>query len=259
MEEQVSIIITILAALLTGGFLMIFIESQQVANNMAERFHFIMRPFFHSFTNYARFISSFKTCFSFRGIESEGYMKRLKDDLEQISRIGGKSIIAGQEYPSDYFTAKQLGSICETINDVWYCIDKDYHGFQKVEFDTHHAEMFSEHTIGYLGEISPKYKGIELTKDLLGKVSGDFYVDFYQPIEHILPHYEYWSKKEKEFKTIAMITIIITLLTMLLLLLLRCYIPIWVLTSLCVLCCGLLLFELYKLMQLEDLTKKIMR
>ena len=41
MEEQVSIIVTVLAALLTGGFLMIFIESQQVANNMAERFHFI--------------------------------------------------------------------------------------------------------------------------------------------------------------------------------------------------------------------------
>ena len=66
MEEQVSIIVTVLAALLTGGFLMIFIESQQVANNMAERFHFIMRPFFHSFTNYARFISSFKIYFGLR-------------------------------------------------------------------------------------------------------------------------------------------------------------------------------------------------
>lgn len=66
------------------------------ANNMAERFHFIMRPFFHSFTNYTKFISSFKSCFSFRGIEAEEYIKRLKDDLEQISRIGGKSIISGQ-------------------------------------------------------------------------------------------------------------------------------------------------------------------
>lgn len=46
MEEQISIIVTILAALLTGGFLMIFLESQQVANKMDERFHFIMRPFF---------------------------------------------------------------------------------------------------------------------------------------------------------------------------------------------------------------------
>ena len=59
-EQQISNLATILAALLTGGFLMMFIESQQVARNMAERFHFIMRPFFHSFTNYARFISSFK-------------------------------------------------------------------------------------------------------------------------------------------------------------------------------------------------------
>lgn len=261
MEEQISIIITILAALLTGGFLMIFIESQQVANNMAERFHSIMRPFFHSFTNYARFISSFKSyfSFSFRGIESDGYMKRLNDDLEQISRIGGKSIIAGQEYPSDYFTSKQLESICETINDVWYCIDKDYYGFQKVEFDTRCVEMFNKHIIGYLEEVAPKYKGIKLTKDLLKEVSGDFYTDFYQPIKHILPHYEYWLKKEKEFKIIAMITIVITLLTMLILLLLRCYFPIWTLNSLCVLCCGLLLFELYRLMQLEDLTKEIMR
>lgn len=238
---------------------MIFIKSQQVANNMAERFLFIMRPFFHSFTNYVKFISLFRSCFSFRGVETKGYMKRLKDNLEQISRIGGKPIIAGQEFPSDYFTAKQLSSICETINDIWYCIDRNYYEFQEIMFDTHHAEMFGEYTIGYLREISPKYKGVNLTKDLLGKVSGDFYVDFYQPIKHILPHYEHWLKKEKEFKFLAMATIIITLLTMLLFILLRCYIPIWILTSLCVLCCGLLLFELYKLMRLEDLTKKIMR
>lgn len=259
MEEQVSIIITILAALLTGGFLMIFIESQQTANSMAERFHFIMRPFFHSFTNYARFLSSFKSYFSFRGIGTEGYMKRLKDNMEQISKLGGKSIMSGQEYPADYFTAKQLDSVCETINDIWYCIDRDNSGFQNIKFNNHHAEMFSEHTIFYLEEISPIYKGVKLTKELLGKVSGDFYTNFYQPIEHILPQYEYWLKKEKQFKIFAMVTICITIFTMLLLLLLRCYIPMWVLTLLCVLCCGLLLFELYKLMQLEELSKKIMR
>lgn len=186
-------------------------------------------------------------------------MKRLKDNLELISKLGGMSITSGQEYPADYFTAKQLDSVCKTINDIWYCIDNDYYGFQKIEFDARHAEMFSEYAIGYLGEISPKYKGIKLTKDLLGKASGDFYDDFYQPIEHVLPEYEYWLKKEKEFKILAMVTIIITLLTMLLLLLLRCYIPIWILTSLCVLCSGLLLFELYKLVRLEDLSKKIIR
>lgn len=112
-------------------------------------------------------------------------MQRLKIDLEQILRLGEKSIIVGQEFSSDSFTSKQLDSICETINDVWYCIDKDYNGFQNVEFDTRHAEMCSEHLMNYLGEVSPKYKGTELTKDLLGKVSGDFYAVFYQSIKYM--------------------------------------------------------------------------
>ena len=94
-----------------------------------------------------------------------------------------------------------------TINDIWYCIDKDYNNFQKIEFDTYHAEIFREDTLRYLEEISPKYKGMTLTKDLLGKVSGDFYVDFYQPIEHILLEYEDWQKSEKKFKKLAMATI----------------------------------------------------
>lgn len=238
---------------------MIFIEGQQVANNVTERFHFIMRPFFHSFTNYVRFISIFRSCFSFKAIETDEYMKRLKENLEQISKLGGRSIVSGQEYPPDYFTAKQLDSVCGTINDIWYCIDKDYNNFQKIEFDTYHAKIFREDTLRYLEEVSPKYKGMTLTKDLLGKVSGDFYVDFYQPIEHILFEYEDWQKSEKKFKKLAMATIVITLLTMLLLLLLRCYIPIWTLTLLCVLCCGLFFFELCKLVRLEDFTKKNMR
>ncbi|MFC2771398.1 MAG: hypothetical protein ACFN4F_04805 [Porphyromonas endodontalis] len=256
MRDQISIIATFLAALLTGGFLMIFIESQQVANNMTERFHFIMRPFSHSFTNYVRFISFFKNCFIFKVEKKEGYMKSLKEHLEEISKLGAQSITSGQDYPTSYFTAKQLRLICNAINDIWYCIDNDYDGFQEVIFDTHHSQIDRERTINYLREISPKYKGLELTKDLLGNVSGDFYVDIYQPIEYVLPRYERWLKKEKEFKMLAIITITITLLSMLLLLLFRCYIPIWILTLLCVFCCGLLLFELYKLIQLVEFSKK---
>lgn len=259
MEEQISILITILAALLTGGFLMIFIESQQVAYNMSERFHFIMRPFLHSFTNYTKFIASFKSCFRFRGTETETNMGKLVRNLELISKLGENSILSGQEYPTDYFSSKQLNSVCESINDIWNRIDKDYNGFLEVEFDSHSAKIQGKTAISYLEEVSPKYKGVQLTKDLLGEVSGDFYVNFYQPIEHILFEYEYWLKKEKQFKTLAMVTITITIFTMLILLLFRHYIPIWILTSLCVSCCGLLLFELYMLMRLEDLTKKIMR
>lgn len=253
MEEQISIIITILSALLTGGFLMIFIESQQVTNKTAERFHLRLRPFFHSFNSYLRFIASFKSCFSFNN-NSAGYMKDLKTNVDKISHLGGKSIISGQEYPTDYFTADQLDSICETINNIWHCIDKDYHGFKEIYYDIHYAENFSEYTIKYLEEISPKYKGMKLKKELLGQVSGDFYVESYKQIEHVLPQYEYWQKKEKEFKIFAFLTVTITLMTMMLILLMRYCIPMWVLSLLCVLCCSLLIFELYKLMRLEDLS-----
>jgi hypothetical protein len=255
-----SIIISILAALLTGGFLMIFIESQQVAGSVAERFHFAMNPFFHSFSNYVKFISSFKTCFTFKVTKDSDYVKRLKDNVETIAGLGGRSIISGQNYPADYFTAKELNSICNTVNDIWYRIDREQdYVYDHLDFDSRHVQMFSEHIKDYLDAISPKYKGMQLTKDMLAKVSGDFFVEIYQPIQHILPQYEFWQKKEKEFKKLTLTTVGFTLLTMILVLLLSCYIPMWIYKVLCIACCGLLIFELYKLIKLENLSKTIMR
>lgn len=260
MGEQITILITILAALLTGGFLMIFIESQQVAGSVAERFHFLMRPFLHSFSNYVKFISLFKSCFRFNITNDSGYIKQLKENVDSISKLGGKSIVSGQDYPADHFKAKELDSICNTINDIWYCIDKDRNNFHNHSgFNSHYAQKISEHTKGYLEAISPKYKGMQLTEDVLEKVSGEFYTEIYQPIERILPHYEFWQRKEKEFKTLALATVSITLLTMLLILLFRCHIAMWVFNTLCIVCCGLLVFELYKLIKLENLSKTIMR
>lgn len=257
---ELSIIISILTALLTGGFLMIFIESQKVAGSVTDRFHFVMNPFFRSFSSYVKFISSFKTCFTFKVSKDSEYIKRLKDNVEEIGRLGGQSIISGQDYPADYFTAKELDSICKTINNIWYLIDDKRNYIDKnLEFDSHHAQMFSEHTKDYLDAISPQYKGVQLTKDLLAKVSGDFFAEIYQPIQHILPQYEIWQKKEKEFKMLTLATIIFTLVTMMLILLFSCCIPMWIYKTLCVMCCGLLILGLYKLIKIENLSKTIMR
>ena len=260
MANQFAIMIPILAALLTGGFLMIFIESQQVSRNMNERFHFKMNPFFHSFSNYVKFMSSFKSCFTFKITEDSEYIKKLKDNVEEVGRLGGQSILSGQDFPADYFTGKELDSICRTISNIWGLVDKNYDYVNKhLDFDSRHAEMFSQHIKDYLGAISPKYKGMPLTKDMLAKVSGEFYDEIYQPIKHILPQYESWQEKEKEFRILTFFTIVFTLLTMLLILLLSCFISMWIYNILCITCCGLLLFGLYKLIKLEDISKKIMR
>jgi len=76
MKEQISIKITILATLLTSGFLMIFIERQQVFNNIAERFYYKLRSFYHSFSNYVKFVSSFESCFTFKIIRNLAFVKR---------------------------------------------------------------------------------------------------------------------------------------------------------------------------------------
>ncbi|MFA7494207.1 MAG: hypothetical protein WCZ43_11945 [Proteiniphilum sp.] len=258
--NELSIIISILAALLTGGFLMIFIESQKVASSVTDRFHFIMNPFYHSFSNYVKFISSFKTCFTFKIPKDDDYIKRLKNDVEEIARLGGQTIMAGQDFSADYFTAKKLDSICKTINNIWYLKDRDYNYVDKnLVFDSRHAEMFSQFTKEYLEEVSPKYKGMQLTKDMLEKVSGEFYTDIYQPIQDVLWEYELWQKKEKEFKYLTLGTIAFTLVTMMLILLLNCYIPMWIYKALCVICCMLLVLGLYKLITLENLSKTIIR
>lgn len=258
--DELSLIISILAALLTGGFLMFFIESQKVANDVAERFHFIMNPFFHSFTSYVRFISSFKTCFNFKKAKESNYISNLKEDVDRISKLGGQSIMWGQNFPANYFTAEELDSVCNSINNIWYIFDR-YQNFINIdiEFDSHHADMISNHTKEYMEGISPKYIGKPLTEDMLSKVSGDFFVDFYQPVQNVLHQYEFWQSEEKRFKTLIMITVAIILITMILILLFNLCVSLWIYKVLCVVCCIFLLFGLYKLIKIENLSKTIMR
>lgn len=260
MDEQLSIIMSILTALLTGGFLLILIESQKIAGGVTERFHFIMKPFYHDFSNYVKFISSFRNCFTFNVSNDSDNIKRLKYNVEEIRKLGWQSIESGQDFPDDNFSAEELKTICKTINDIWYCINEKRNYIDKyLDFDSYHVQMFGEQAKNYLEALSPKYKGKELTKDMLASVSGDFFEEIYQPISHILSHYEDWQKKEKKFKILTISTVVFTLFTMILILLLGCNIPIWIYKVLCLISCGLLIFVIYQLLKLEKFSKTIMR
>lgn len=174
MEDQITNIITILTALLTGGFLMLFIENQQITTYVIERLHQRMNPFFHSFTNYVKFVSSFESCFSWKKCTTSN-MKSMKQCIEDISKYGGKAIISGQDFSIYSFSATELDSICEKINGIWYYEDKNISDFNdNVSFDENHAKNFGEYSLEYLRGISPKYNHERLTKSLLPKVSGDF-------------------------------------------------------------------------------------
>lgn len=257
MEEQITNIITILTTLLTGGFLMLFIENQQTTTYVVERLHQRMNPFFHSFTNYVKFVSSFGSCYSWEKCTTP-YMRTMKQYVRDISRYGGNAIISGQDFSIYSFSAEELDSICEEINNIWYCQDKSREDFyNNVGFDENHANNFGEYSLEYLRGISPKYKNERLTKPLLPKVSSDFYVDLYQPIQNVLHQYELCMKKVEEFKYFALLTISVNILFMLVLLIFYQYLSIYFAYLLCVICSVLLMYELLKLIRIEGLTKRI--
>lgn len=56
METQLDIAISILSALLTGGFILFFVENQHIEREVINEFRSIMDPFYHKLSNYLMFV-----------------------------------------------------------------------------------------------------------------------------------------------------------------------------------------------------------
>lgn len=204
--------IEILTSLLTGGVLVLFIESQQLVNSVRDRFDFIMRPFMKSLTGYLRFLSYYKNSYIFK--KSDFVI--LQKDLTYLSSLGGKSIVAGRNIPVDFFSAEELQKLCEKINNIWYVISQNHESFYSNVYYKETAFLDDCHK--YLSDISSKYMGEVLDSESLEKISGSFYSDIYHPIEDIPYEYEAWEEKDSNFRIISYISIGTTLLSILVLL-----------------------------------------
>lgn len=96
-----------------------------------------------------------------------------------IAKYGGMAITSGGDYGINYFTASKLNEIALDINNIWYWHDK-----MKPCMMTWDSNMYiGEFITKELKEINPVYLQNEQNIDLIAKVSGDFYMDVYQPIE----------------------------------------------------------------------------
>lgn len=187
MEEQVSIIVSIITALLTGGFIILFLDNQHVGATVIERYHFVMQPFMHRLSNYFKFLSSATTYFSItKGTKKEEaeYVFKLNDLMDKLGRYAYPCIMSGQDYPASKFTAKQLESICNDINNVWYYWDrKQNYMIDYCSYDTRKAEQFCTLGREYLKEVFPlKYNEQAFSLNLISDVSGTCFAEIYQPI-----------------------------------------------------------------------------
>lgn len=117
-----------------------------------------------------------------------------------IARYGGMSITSGGDYGINYFTASKLNEIALDINKIWYWHDKMKPCNMTWDSRMPDGEFISKE----LKEINPVYLQNEQNIDLIAKVSGDFYMDVYQPIEVTTYNHEaYQEHYELQTKIVA--------------------------------------------------------
>lgn len=246
--------ISFLSAVLTGGFLMLFIESHKLSSNVIDRFQGIMKPFYYKLSNYMKFVSSFRSAIVIDTVKGDERINGLKQDIDDFSRL-----CVAYDLPTGYYSGKDLESLCKQINNVWYLISNKK-GYTKefISLDLHCLSIVEERARKYLSEIDRKYENSTLDLDTFAQASGDFYSDLYAPVERITYEYEHWQKKEGQYKILSFSSLVVTLVSMLLIIMIPCLCQ-WLVIALTLLSSALLICEVIALIRLDRLSNKVCR
>lgn len=186
-EGHSSLAITILTTMIIGGCLIILVENQHIKGEIASRYNNIMRPFYHKLALYSKFAQ--QCMFALEAIDEEGkrYKKLLQDKTIDIKKLAFGAIMTGKDNP--YLSAKELDSIC---NDIWYRFDRNCGMYSHLRFSNDHL---IEDVRNSLVEYDRSLLNEPIDLHLFPKVSGDFFVKEWQPIDNIPYNYEYFNQK----------------------------------------------------------------
>lgn len=212
-EEILPIALAILTSIITGGFVLVFVEIGNRKNRENDKHDQIMVPFMHKLSSFFRYISWCSSHIRYPK-PLEGYEKKFKELIDEIGGYGGRAITSGGDYSIDYFSAEKLDSIAFDINNIWYYHDK-MHPCRLTWDDRMHGEEFISKE---LKEINPIYLKEKIDVNLVVKVSGEFYTDIYQPIENETYRHEAYQEQYKRQTCIvvAFVCFVLLLLGMML-------------------------------------------
>lgn len=206
-------VLTILSSIITGGFVLVFVEIGNRRNRENDRYDMIVTPFMHKLSAYFRFImwSSGRIRYPKERNQIEQEFKQIIDNL---SKYGGKIIMSGGDYLTDAFTADELYKIAFDINNLWYWHDRMKPCNLRWESNDYNDKLIDQE----LKEINPAF--LELPNDvtLVPIVSSEFYVRIYQPIEYETYRHEAFLKQFTlltRFVSIAVAFILLLLCCML--------------------------------------------
>lgn len=189
MNNSTQIAVDILSALLTGGFLLFFIETMHIESDVKQRFKSIMNPFYHKLSKMTVFVGHIRYALM---LPKNRLGDDFKKEIDFISKAGLVPMTSGRDIP--YMSGTELNKLCETFNNVWYQLDRYPELRRNITIDKGISLHFA---IDALGDVYEKYREKRIDIDILQEVSGAFYTDYWQPVEHCTSNYEYWETKSK--------------------------------------------------------------
>ena len=190
-NDVMTIALAVLTSIITGGFVLVFVEIGNRKNRENDRYDQIMSPFMHKLSSYFRFIS-WSSSYIIYQKPLNGYEEDFKKLVDKIARYGGRATVSGGDYGVEYFTADELYHIASDINNIWYYHDKMHPCRLTWDVRMRGTEDFIAKE---LKEINPVYLQANRDVDLVAKVSGEFYTDLYQYIEYDTFRHEAYQKQ----------------------------------------------------------------
>ena len=213
MEVQ-TILLSILTSIITGGFILVFVEIGNRKNRENDRYDQIMRPFMHKLSSYFRFLCWCSHHITYPS-KLNAYEQEFKRLVEEIGRYGGRSITSGGDYGIGYFTAAELNKICLKISEIWNSYDK----MNPCGLSWEDMVGIDDYISNELKEFFPHHLSKTVDVNLVCNVSGEFYTAIYQPIEYETYKHETYIqhfKRQSIVVSIAVSFVLFVLTSMLL-------------------------------------------
>lgn len=170
---------------------MVFVEIGNRKNRELDSFFQSVNPFMKKLSSYLRMISWCETHIRYPN-DIDEKEANFKSIVNRLSKYGSRLIMSGKNYRANSFTTSQIDDIANDINNIWYWFDKMNPCCIQFHKDITFQEEFVRKEIS---EINPIYLSNKIDIRFLSDISGDFYVNIYQPIESDLYLHEVYIKQ----------------------------------------------------------------
>lgn len=250
--------LTILSAIITGGFVLVYVELSNKRNRHNDRYEQMMLPFMHKLTSYFKFVSWCRNCIKYpKPNERNEGEKQFHDLVHELGGYGGRAIVSGGDYSIDKFSANQIYDLSNKANQIWYIRDR----MNPCRLEWQHSGLNDEEYIHReLTEVFPHYAMQNINLDLFTKVSFEFFVEVYQPIEYDTYYHEVYLsllRRQTYFVSFAVVYVLILLASMLFISLPALVIQVGTLAAMIMLLISLMLLGINEKVQIRFIDKII--